>query len=270
MNQIRISLFMLIMSLAAQSNVYGSQTQVDLYKAYNMNMGYFGNDSHGQSMDKRMAQKNLINAPTAGEEGYKFVEKALQCNDINVNAQNIHGNTVLHTAVTHERLDIVKLLLEKRPDLNVDLKTPLKIIMHPNSQVSRIGYDAKDAQAIIALLIASGATCPELQNVNDLVLFLYGNDGLARWKSDPPGDEISEQYASAYEKIKQAYNAGKEVLEQREEERAAYEQEVASQIDPHIPVKDLNNIIGEYNRMSILQFVHWQKQQTQTTEEKTN
>lgn len=256
MNQIRISLFTLIMSLAVHSNVHGSQ----YHNAY---------DSHYHFVDPYLDNMNnlIMNAPSINEGGQAqlAVQNTLE-HCLDVNTQSIHGDTLLHTAVTHARLDIVNLLLEKRPDLDINVTnhkkmTPIEYTLQNIYTYCSIAKKNKYL-AILRLLVSSNATCPDLTDINCLESF---ND--KDWYDKD--DEFRNVHF--YCDFKSAYDAGKEICMQREKEKTAYEQAVANRIDQYIPVKDLNNIITEYtDKMSVLQFVHMQKEQTQTTEEKTN
>ena len=96
----------------------------------------------------------------AAEGNWKGVEKELQ--KVNVNAQDVHGETALMLAITHNRMNVAEKLLQN-PDIDINAQSPLgytalmyavnrdnakmveKLINHPDinvNQQNRTGYTA--------------------------------------------------------------------------------------------------------------------------------
>lgn len=190
------------------------------------------------------AQSNnnlLLNSPCIinNKHAIKQAEIALS-RGVDVNVQDMYGNTTLHKATCRNQYALIQLLIDTQPHLNVNLENkggnkPLDLAFR-----HRHPQELKKAEQIIKLLASLDAT---------------------------PG--VNFQLNDIPKQLQNTYHAGIQICEQRKKERAAYEQEVANHLDKHI-IKDLNNIIGEYNKMNILQFVHMQKEQEQKTEEKNN
>lgn len=245
--------FTFFISLAVQNKLHASQAHVETKNtAIQAEI-----DAH----HKKMAER-LIYAPFESA-GYYHVQDALKFG-IDVNAQDENGNTVLINTAKQVKLDILKLLIESRPDLDVNLashngETPIEYALRGLYQ--NLNGDKKNVNlAIIELLVASNAIYPDLGNIHGL--HSLHNFGDKNWYCKDalwPQDEW--YHAMFYTEAKLAYEAGRKICEQRKQKQTSYEQEVAHQLQQHIPVKNLNSIIADYSKMNILQFVHFEKQE---------
>lgn len=173
----------------------------------------------------------------------KFIETI-----VDINAQALYTQeTILMKAIKYGNRMGVKLLLA-RADIKVnstnsDGETPLQIAMQ--ECLYKISLATPDdiietRHNIIKQLGAQGAvfdinkfrivdSIAMMDNIPECALLKTYYDGLVQC------DSIKKEYA-------------------------AYEQAVAHQLNEHIPVKDLNNIMNEYAKMNIVDFALTHKQ----------
>lgn len=222
----RTFLFALIMSLAAQSKMHASQIS--------------------KKQDQLNNELLRITAMTCAEDDVKCAEIAL-LKGANVNARDGSGETILIKATQKNRRHLVKFLLETQPTIDINLSDNLKktALSHAIKKVYNTAQFANH-DIIPAPFYAT-------QDILKMLVQHGGEFDIDANTSDADIDQIHPMFEGAFQDA-----SG--ICEQREKARAAYEHEVTNQLDPYIPVKDLNNIINEYAKMNIVQFVHMQKQ----------
>lgn len=176
-----------------------------------------------------------------------------------INQRDKTGNTVLHIAVNFPKPLMLELLLEKRKDLDINRCnssgfTALEEALNVYIQNSTPDYPdthiyITEAKNKISLLSSFGAVLDTQKFEHRFAEYAWA------------GEERNQAIRNLKKEVLQTYQSGRTIAEQHKKEQAAYKLEIADQLQEHIPVRDLNNIVIDYAKMSLLEFIHLQKQQ---------
>jgi hypothetical protein len=159
-----------------------------------------------------------------------------------INAQDENGDTVLSTLVKKNwGIAATQFLIENRSDLDVNAlnsagQTVVDIAVELYMKGSK--YDDK---------ISSGA------HIHMLTIVGAKLKQVHVWNNEP-------KIPNAFTAYQMFQNARVEA-QKRENEQSAYEAGIAYQLQEHIPVKDVHHIVTDYAKMSLLEFIHFQKEQ---------
>lgn len=191
-------------------------------------------------LEEYTSQKNLDGAQ-------KFIDTI-----VDINAQALYNKeTILMKAVKSNNIMGLKLLLD-RADIKVnstnnDGETPLQVAMQECLYAVSLGTHRDVVQMrcdIVKQLGSKGAVF----NTNKFKIVNEANN------FSPMTARLLE------DALLSDYHDGLAQCDSIKKEHAVYEQTIAQQLHEHIPVRDLNNIISGYNKISLLEFALTHKQ----------